>query len=101
MQASVKTVKTTGSKMKITFDLTENGGTIYRTKEEWEENPHSAIGFSKTWKWGTYLERYSNEPDRFPCICFESGWRYCDNGPDEIITHFIYDFTIKEEDDWK
>lgn len=82
--------------MKVLFGLEDSGGILYLTKEEWDENRHSEIGWRRIFKAPMYLERYTHEPDRFPCICFEGFTMNNRNGADLIPVFFIYDFQHSE-----
>lgn len=91
--------------MKATINLDSFTYTIFKTKEDFDQDPYSPTSREKTrrlYERGLrpYMERYQYmfEPDRFPCIMIDLGTISNPNGADFINALYIYNFELIDEE---
>lgn len=93
--------------MKILLDLDQLDYRFFRTKEDYDMDYYSHKSYyaainarnSGIERRRGPIERYTREPEKFPCILIRGPWVYNANGPDEITATYLYDFEIMENSD--
>jgi len=80
-------------KTKITFDTENQLNHIYifHISEDWELFKRKNTAFT--------MEKPYLDPEKFPCIAIDAGYRYNPDGLDRRYYAYIYDFTCFETEE--